>query len=170
MTRALLGLGANIGNPCRQLLDAAEAIKRSPGIKLLALSPMYRSAPMGPPDQPDFVNACALLDTKLDAHGLLKRLQSIETTMGRVKHRHWGERVIDLDLLLFEDQLITSSDLRVPHPGLTSRDFVLRPLIDLLGPSFTLPDGSTLAAHLQTAANHRLERLENTPHTAGYKS
>lgn len=156
---ALVGLGANIGEPLKQLTRAVAGLLHHNAITLRAVSPVYRSTPMGPSDQPDFYNACVHLETSLSAQALLNELQAIENAQGRVRHRHWGERCIDLDLLLFDAEVIHSSSLTVPHPGLSERDFVLRPLIDLLGPDYRLPSGETLSQCLQSATDHQLQPL-----------
>ena len=159
MKPALVGLGANIDSPLEQISSAVTALGAHDAINLVGVSPIYRSAPMGPSDQPDFYNACAHLETSLTAPALLAVLQAFEKAQGRIRHRHWGERCIDLDLLLYAAEVIASDTLTVPHPGLKARDFVLRPLIDLLGPDYRLPSGETLSQCLRAAPDHRLQPI-----------
>jgi len=130
---AYIGLGANIGDPIKQLQQALDSLSLAPKTRITKTAAVYRSAPMGPQDQPDFYNTCAALDTQLSAHELLSELQNIERAMGRIKRRHWGERCIDLDLLLYDQQRHNCPILTLPHPGIGERDFVLAPLIELTG-------------------------------------
>lgn len=132
---AYLGLGANLGDPAAQLLDAARRLDRVPGIRVLRLSPAYRSAAHGPP-QPDYLNAALEIDTTLAPQVLLEVALQVEQTMGR--HRdgaRWGPRPIDIDLLLFEGVVLQGAAaepaLAVPHPRIAERRFVLQPLCDL---------------------------------------
>lgn len=131
---AYLGLGSNLGDR-RALLDAACAmIGRLPGTELTARSRVYETPPMGPQDQGAYLNMAVQIATTLDPTALLKHLQQIEADLGRVNaddRQHWGPREIDLDLLFFGDAVIDQPDLTVPHPGITARWFVLRPLADL---------------------------------------
>lgn len=133
MKCAYIGLGANIGDPIKQLQEALDALSLAPKTRVTKTAAVYRSTPMGPQDQPDFYNTCAALDTQLSAHELLSELQNIERAMGRIKRRHWGERCIDLDLLLYDQQRHNCPILTLPHPGIGERDFVLAPLIELTG-------------------------------------
>ncbi|MHA7814967.1 MAG: 2-amino-4-hydroxy-6-hydroxymethyldihydropteridine diphosphokinase [Pseudohaliea sp.] len=144
MQRCYIGLGANLGHPLRQLRDAARALAGLPGCRPGPLSPLYRSAPLGPRDQPDFLNAVAALDTVLAPLDLLDALQHIEAGAGRVRGRRWGPRTLDLDLLLYGDRELQLPRLTVPHPGIAERAFVLWPLADLCGEDFRLPWGSDI--------------------------
>ncbi|VAW48879.1 2-amino-4-hydroxy-6-hydroxymethyldihydropteridinepyrophosphokinase, partial [hydrothermal vent metagenome] len=101
-------------------------------------SPFYGSTPLGPSDQPDFVNAVCLIETEFTPCALLRALKTIEIEQGRVKKRHWGERLIDLDILLFDDLELTSDVLTIPHRDMTLRDFVLIPLLDI-APDLIIP-------------------------------
>lgn len=141
MIEAFVGLGSNIENPGKQLQTACQKLAALPKTQLVALSAVYESPPMGPPDQPWYLNACARLQTLREPEDLLDALLAIEAHMGRVRHRRWGERCIDLDLLLFGNRRIQSDRLTVPHPGLYTRDFVLRPLSDLVGSEYVMPNG-----------------------------
>lgn len=159
MVRCLVGLGANIGNPLSQLRQAVHALQNHSDIAQVRTSPVYRSPPMGPPDQPDYLNAVARLDTGLAPEALLDVLQEIEHGAGRERGRRWGPRTLDLDLLLYGDRHIDTPRLTVPHPGLDKRAFVLAPLRDLVGAGFVLPDGTTLDEALARRLDSRLQRL-----------
>jgi len=105
----------------------------------LAMSPLYESEPMGPSDQPDYVNAVCAFDTDLEPEALLAALQRIEAANGRVRPApRWSARTLDLDILLCEDRVVATADLVVPHPGIAERAFVLRPLVDL-DPALAVP-------------------------------
>jgi 2-amino-4-hydroxy-6-hydroxymethyldihydropteridine diphosphokinase len=137
--RCHVGLGSNLDDPPRHIEDAIEALKRLPGCTLVDVSPLYASAPMGPPDQPDYCNAVAALDTALAPLELLGELQALEAAHGRVRDRHWDARTLDLDLLLYGNLIMDSALLTLPHPGLSSRDFVLYPLADVAPPDLPIP-------------------------------
>jgi len=143
-----VGVGANLGDPVAQARSACQALATDlPESMVVRCSQLYRNPPMGPPDQPDYVNAVAWLRSSLPAAELLHALQVIEQRMGRCRNgERWGPRLIDLDLLLYGDEIIVQPGLRVPHPGLVERDFVLFPLLEIapdvripqLGPLTTL--------------------------------
>ena len=130
--QSYIGLGSNLDNPELQLEKALAALRDMPDTSLVKYSSFYRSMPLGPSDQPDFINAVALLDTHLTAGQLLSQLQSIENRQGRVRNgQKWGPRILDLDILLYGDQVIGEPELTVPHPGIRHRNFVLMPLLEL---------------------------------------
>ena len=126
-----IGLGSNLANPVEQIKKAFDALALLPKTRVIKHSQLYASKPQGPQDQPDFVNAVSLIETELEPLDLLDALQGIEQQHGKVKKRHWGERLIDLDILLYGDQVIDSERLTVPHKEMTHRDFVLLPLADV---------------------------------------
>ena len=128
---AYIGLGSNLGDPIQQIQTAFSELSALPAIRMVAQSPLYRSPPVGPADQPDYINAVACIRTALSAEMLLDALQELEQVHHRRRIRHWGPRTLDLDLLLFGDQVIQSERLTVPHPQMTKRRFVLQPLIDI---------------------------------------
>ncbi|MDT8448775.1 MAG: 2-amino-4-hydroxy-6-hydroxymethyldihydropteridine diphosphokinase [Wenzhouxiangellaceae bacterium] len=140
MTRAFVGLGSNLDEPAAQLERAFEALAALPGTRLVARSPVYRTAPVGDPDQPEFRNAVAELATTLAAPDLLAAMQDVERRQGRRRdpRRRFGPRTIDLDLLMYGDSVIRQPGLVVPHPRLAGRAFVLRPLADL-APALEIP-------------------------------
>ncbi|ACX52963.1 2-amino-4-hydroxy-6-hydroxymethyldihydropteridine pyrophosphokinase [Ammonifex degensii KC4] len=140
--KALVGLGSNLGDRLQNLKAALSALGRTPGIKLEKVAPLYRSAPWGKTDQPDFFNTVALISTFLSPFGLLASLLEIEKELGRRRENEerWGPRPIDLDLLLYEDLAVETEELVLPHPRLTERAFVVVPLADLM-PELKLPNG-----------------------------
>lgn len=162
MVRAYIGLGSNLDDPVRQLHRALASLAQLPHSRLAGCSRFYRSAPLGPQDQPDYVNAVAALDTSLPAEALLDALQTIETAQGRVRLRRWGPRTLDLDLLLYGNEVLATSRLSVPHPGLSERNFVLYPLYEL-APDLRLPDGRALAELLVRCDAAGLEPLADAP-------
>lgn len=156
--KAWVGLGSNLKDPLAQLALAITGLASLPRTSLLAQSSFYRSSPMGPQDQPDFVNGVVLLATELPAEALLDELQTLEENHGRERIVHWGPRTLDLDLLLYGDQKISSERLTVPHPGVAVRDFVLRPLLEL-DPELVLPNGLSASSLLATCTDNNLKRL-----------
>lgn len=128
MIRCYIGLGSNLGDS-RQILT--EAVSKLATLGVIKTSKLYQSPPMGPQDQPNYLNAVVQLETDLAAFALLDRLQGFEQEAGRVRLRHWGERTLDLDLLLYGDETIQNERLTVPHVGVLERDFVLIPLLDI---------------------------------------
>ena len=134
-----IGLGSNLDNPELQLEMALAALNDIPDTSLVKHSSFYRSIPLGPSDQPDFINAVALLDTHLTARQLLSQSQLIENRRGRVRcGQKWGPRILDLDILLYGDQVIDEPELTVPHSGIRYRNFVLMPLLEL-APDLEIP-------------------------------
>lgn len=159
MERVYIGLGSNLAEPLAQLRDAFDALAQLPDSQLAATSALYASDPLGPADQPRYVNAVAALDTALTPLQLLDALQAIEQRQGRQrKAERWGPRTLDLDILLFGERLIDEPRLVVPHYHLHARAFVLYPLADV-APNLTLPDGRTLQALLAACPFVGLERL-----------
>ncbi|MDT8281839.1 MAG: 2-amino-4-hydroxy-6-hydroxymethyldihydropteridine diphosphokinase [Gammaproteobacteria bacterium] len=138
-----IGLGSNIQQPEGQIKNAIITLNDLPDIRVIKDSGYFKSKPMGPGDQPDYVNAVVELETSLDAVELLQHCKHIEQQQGRVKLRHWGERCIDLDILLYEDQQIHTEILTVPHPGICLRDFVFMPLLKL-NPEIEIPGAGRL--------------------------
>lgn len=146
-SRAYVGLGSNLENPIQQVSDALIELAQLQGSTLVCHSALYRSDPVGPPGQPDYINAVALLETQLEPLTLLDALQSVEQAHQRRRIQHWGPRTLDLDLLLFDDQSINNERLTVPHPYMAQREFVLYPLAEI-APDVRMPDGTTLDAML----------------------
>lgn len=144
MTICYIGLGANLNDPGAQIRAALQALMQLPHTRLLRVSSLYGSKPLGPQDQPDYQNAVAELETELQPLQLLDALQQQERDQGRVKLRHWGERCIDLDILLYGNQTLESERLNIPHKELKNRSFVVEPLRELV-PNLRLPDGSLVS-------------------------
>ena len=136
---AFIGLGSNLDDPAMQVRRALEALDGVHDTRVAGVSRLYRSSPLGPPGQPDYVNAVAAVETLLPAHALLDALQGIETLQGRVRGERWGPRIIDLDILTYGERRIEDERLSIPHPGIAVRPFVLRPLADLLEGVAELP-------------------------------
>ncbi|MGE8683719.1 MAG: 2-amino-4-hydroxy-6-hydroxymethyldihydropteridine diphosphokinase [Acinetobacter sp.] len=128
MTVTYIGLGSNLGDS-RQIL--IEAVQKLATLGTVKISRLYQSPPMGPQDQPNYLNAAVQLITDLAPLALLDELQRFEQESGRVRLRHWGERTLDLDLLIYGEEQIHNERLTVPHIGVMERDFVLMPLLDL---------------------------------------
>ncbi len=161
--RVFIGLGSNLDNPPAQLSGAFDALAALDASTLVAVSPCYRSAALGPPGQPDYVNAVAMLDTLIEPLRLLSELQGIERAHGRVRGVRWGPRTLDLDLLLYGNRIIDLPPrLRVPHPEIANRPFVLRPLHDL-APAITVPGQGQLARLLKRHAAAHLPRVPCRP-------
>ena len=129
--QAALSLGSNLGDRNGYIKSALTAIDRLPGTRVLRASKFYETAAWGVENQPDFINACALIDTDLPPHALLGACLGIEAALGRVRSEHWGPRVIDIDILLIEGFSCDSPVLTVPHPLIKQREFVLIPLREL---------------------------------------
>lgn len=156
--RCFIGLGSNLEDPLQQVQRALQELGEQPDIHLQRHSPLYRSDPVGPAEQPDYINAVAEIWTSLEPLALLDRLQWLELCHQRVRLQHWGPRTLDLDLLLYGDLILDTERLTVPHPYMTQRSFVLYPLADL-EPELVLPDGRTLNQYLADCPMGTLEQL-----------
>lgn len=143
MTTAFVGLGSNLGDREGYLLAALRAMPAC-GLAVDAVSSVYETDPLGPP-QPDYLNAVAKVSTGLPAREVLAALKAIEAQLGREHTERWGPREIDLDLLLYGDEMIDTDDLCVPHPEMTKRSFVLVPLLEI-APDLDLPSGEPASA------------------------
>lgn len=158
MHQVYIALGSNLQSPVAQLQKALTSLSELPQVTVKKISPFYQSAPLGPQDQPDFINAVALLETSLSAIELLDVLQSIENNQGRVRHRHWGERTLDLDILLFNNDVINTPRLTVPHYAMREREFVIVPLFDI-APNLMLPTGESVAELREQFINHTMQPI-----------
>ncbi|UXI01679.1 2-amino-4-hydroxy-6-hydroxymethyldihydropteridine diphosphokinase [Photobacterium sp. TY1-4] len=144
MIRAYIAIGSNLGNPVGQAREAMAALSAVPGIDVVAESSLYSSTPMGPQNQPDYINAVVAVDTTLTPLELLDQTQAIELAHGRVrKAERWGPRTLDLDIILYGDLTHECERLTVPHYGMKVREFVLYPLAEI-APDLILPDQSAL--------------------------
>ena len=152
MTTAYIAIGSNLASPLEQVNAAVQALGDIPQSRLVAVSAFYRTPPLGPQDQPDYLNATAVLETALDAHTLLDDTQRIELQQGRVrKDERWGPRTLDLDIMLFGDEVIHSERLTVPHYDMKNRGFMLWPLFEI-APELHFPDGVALRSVLTQLA------------------
>jgi 2-amino-4-hydroxy-6-hydroxymethyldihydropteridine diphosphokinase len=155
-----IGLGANLNNPARQVEHAIGELAALPQSRLGAVSRLYRTAPLGPQDQPHFVNAAVRLDSALTPPALLEALQGIERAHGRVRDgRRWGPRTLDLDLLLHGDLNSRQPGLTLPHPEIHRRAFVLVPLLDIAPPTLLVPGQGVLAELLERCGDDGIEPL-----------
>ena len=155
---AWVGIGANLGDARANVLDAIERLSRLPGARLLQTSPLYRTAPIDSSGD-DYINAVAALDTDLDAHALLQALFAIEQAHGRERPYRNAPRTLDLDLLLYGDQVIDDAPtLIVPHPRMHERAFVLAPLADV-APDLVIPGRGAVSALRAQVADQAIERL-----------
>ncbi|AMG93364.1 MULTISPECIES: 2-amino-4-hydroxy-6-hydroxymethyldihydropteridine diphosphokinase [Citrobacter] len=148
MTLVYIALGSNLASPLEQVNAAVNAIGEIPESRIVALSSFYRTPPLGPQDQPDYLNAAVALATTLEAETLLDHTQRIELQQGRVrKAERWGPRTLDLDIMLFGDRVINSERLTVPHYDMKNRGFMLWPLFEI-APDLHFPDGTSLQQRL----------------------
>ncbi len=154
-----IGLGSNLATPAIQIEAARSAISALEPIQELAFSSLYQSPPMGPQDQPDYVNAVMAIKTSLSAICLLRALQKIELDQGRVrKEERWGARTLDLDILLYGQQVIDLPDLIVPHYGIAERAFVLYPLQEI-APEVNIPNKGKIVDLVRQCPKAGLSRL-----------
>lgn len=153
MSVAFVALGSNLNHPVNQIKLAMDHLKDHPAIQFIQASSFYANPPLGPKDQPDFVNAVAKIKTDLSAFELLKVLQEIEKKQGRMRLIHWGPRTIDLDLLLYDQQVLNEPKLTLPHPGILERSFVLYPLLEL-DEEIKLPNGKWLKEYQYQVDNN----------------
>jgi len=160
--RAYIGLGANLGDPVAQLRAALVALDRLPQTCLVTASSFYRSAPVGYAEQPDFYNAVAAIDTALPPQALLAALLDIERAGGRTREFSNAPRTIDLDLLLYGEQVVSEPGLDVPHPRMAERAFVLLPLAEI-APGCRIPGHDPLPALLHAVFGQPVERLAADP-------
>jgi 2-amino-4-hydroxy-6-hydroxymethyldihydropteridine diphosphokinase len=157
--RAYIGLGSNLADPIDQVKTAISNLQSLPDSQLITWSALYASPPMGPQDQPDYINAVVEVETALSAHQLLDALQGIEQQQGRIRKRHWGERTLDLDVLLYGQNEIDDERLQIPHPGISLRAFVLYPLAEV-APDLNIPQAGKIAQLLQHCPRDGLRKLE----------
>ena len=157
MASCYIGLVANLNAPDAQITLALQALHKLPKTRFIAYSSLYGSKPLGPQDQPDYLNAVAHIDTELTPLELLDALQQQERDQGREKLRHWGERCIDLDILLYDDLQLHSERLNIPHLELAKRSFVVVPLAEL-APELRLPSGQ-LITEITPEFNGELQKL-----------
>ena len=158
-TRAYVALGANLGEPVAHLRAAVADLDALPGTRVVARSSLYRSAPVGLVDQPDFINAVVAVDTALEALPLLRTLLAIEARHGRVRSVPNAPRTLDLDLLMHGDTIMAGAELTLPHPRMHERAFVLLPLLEI-APDVQLPGLGAARSFLSAVAGQAIERSE----------
>jgi 2-amino-4-hydroxy-6-hydroxymethyldihydropteridine diphosphokinase len=157
--RAYVGIGSNLNDPVAQVLEAVEELEMVPDTILVERSSLYSGKPMGPADQPDYVNAVVSLDTLLSPEELFRSLVSIEDQQGRTRGGEpWGPRIIDLDLLLYGNSVINTATLTVPHPRMHERDFVIVPLEEIAG-NVKIPGRGFLYSLINSCESHSLRKL-----------
>jgi len=154
-----IALGSNLNEPIQQIKTALKALKSLLHSQLINHSSLYVSRPMGPQDQEDYINAVAKLETSLSPLELLNQLQTIENNQGRQRTaEQWGPRTLDLDLLLYGQQIIKNDRLTVPHYGIKQRNFVVLPLAEI-EPLLRLPDNSPISLLKQQVGNQGIQKL-----------
>lgn len=158
MVEVFVGLGSNLDSPITQVAHAMTELAQLPDSNLVKSSSLYKSPPLGPQDQPDFINAVVMLKTELAPPVLLHELKKIEQHHGRIRTRHWGERTLDLDLLLYGSLTMQTPDLTLPHPQLALRSFVLEPLLEI-APEVEVPGLGRAAALYQRLSAAPLEKI-----------
>jgi 2-amino-4-hydroxy-6-hydroxymethyldihydropteridine diphosphokinase len=163
-TIAYIGLGSNLSQPIKQVQSAISEIEKIAQSNIVNVSSLYLSKPMGPQDQDDYINAVLAIETTLTPLELLDALQDIENKAGRVrKENRWGARILDLDIILFGNEIINSDRLIVPHYGMKEREFVLLPLAeiaaDLILPSPTVTERKSVKLLSQNIANNSIVKL-----------
>ncbi|HCH0658349.1 TPA: 2-amino-4-hydroxy-6-hydroxymethyldihydropteridine diphosphokinase [Enterobacter asburiae] len=158
MTLAYIAIGSNLASPLEQVNAAVQALGEIPQSEIVAVSSFYRTPPLGPQDQPDYLNAAVALETALDADTLLDNTQRIELQQGRVrKAERWGPRTLDLDIMLFGHETINTERLTVPHYDMKNRGFMLWPLFEV-APDLIFPDGIPLRTILDNLNAERPAR------------
>ncbi len=169
MKTAYLGLGTNLGDRLANLAAALRGLAADPGLVIVRGSSVYESKPVGVLEQPDFLNMVVLIETTLAPAGLLQHCHWIEAQMGRERRERWGPRLIDLDLLAYEDVVSTEERLVLPHPRMHERSFVLTPLAEI-APEFSLNHTNVcdLAAQVGEAGLSRLMSCEDFSQLAGF--
>jgi 2-amino-4-hydroxy-6-hydroxymethyldihydropteridine diphosphokinase len=156
---AYVAIGSNLNSPAERVREAFERLIALPSVSSLQRSRLYSSAPMGPQDQPQYINAAAGFVTQLGARELLEQLLGIEQAMGRDRTTRWGPRIIDLDLLWMVDAAVDEPGLTVPHPGVSMRNFVLYPLADI-APALNIPGLGQVQALLRGVGSHAISVLD----------
>lgn len=161
MAVVFLGLGSNLGDPKANLCEAVERLSARPDLRLVRVSSLYLTAPVGYTDQPDFLNAAAIIETDLSPTDLQAFTKEIENEMGRTRNFRWGPRVIDIDILLYDSASISDPDLTIPHPSMMERAFVMEPMAEI-APDLVLPGGKTPGEVLPELGDQGVVRLPET--------
>lgn len=147
MNKVFIGLGSNLDSPLNHIQEAIQTLQQHPDVSNWQVSSLYSSKPVGPQDQPDYINAVACFNTPLAPIAVLDMLQNIEQDHQRVREQYWGPRTLDLDILLYNQETIAQPRLTIPHPFMLERGFVLKPLAEL-EPTLTLFNGNPINEQL----------------------
>ena len=161
MARAFLSLGSNLGDRAATLDAALRELEASGEVRVVRRSSLYATAPVGKTDQPEFYNLAVEVETALAPEALLDRCQAVERHLGRVRGERWGPRTLDMDILLYDRQVVSTERLIIPHAELLRRRFVLEPLLQI-APDAALPDGSPIAPQLPRVADQPVRRLASS--------
>lgn len=167
--RAYVALGSNLGDPLTTVQAAFGALRSLPETVLAAASSLYRSVPVGLRNQPDFINAVAALDTRLDADALLAELFAVEARFGRRRDYHHAPRTLDLDLLLHGDETCSAAQLTLPHPRMHERAFVLLPLLEL-APDIAIPGHGPARELMKSCREQKLAKLAIIPSVPDHRT
>lgn len=158
--RAVLSLGSNLGERMEYLQGALDALLEAPGMRLVGLSPVYETTPVGGPEQPEYLNAVLVVETKLSPGTLLERARGVEDAFDRTREVRWGPRTIDVDLVAVGDQTLAEPDLTLPHPRAHERAFVLIPWSDV-DPDAELPGHGRVADLAKDISRHGVRRRDD---------
>jgi len=159
MTIAYIGLGSNMESPRQHITTAIHSLGEIQSTDILNVSSLYKSKPLGPQNQGDYINAVVQIETEMEPTELLDCLQAIENEHGRVRAEHWGPRIIDLDILMFGDEIIQNNILTIPHPEITNRSFVIVPLAEI-DPACVIPGKGLVSDLLLEIDQDGLEILQ----------
>ena len=159
-TRVTVALGSNLGNRLENLQGGLDALFDAPGLDLVAVSPVYQTAPVGGPRQPDYLNAVLIATTTLPAHAVLERCHGVEAVYGRVRDEVWGPRTLDLDIIVYGDVVSDDPELTLPHPRAHERAFVLAPWLDI-DPDAEVPGWGRVSDLLAKVDHADVRRLDD---------
>ena len=158
--RVIIALGSNLGNRLENLQGGMDALFDAPGLTFVAVSPVYETVPVGGPEQPDYLNAVLMAETSLPARTVLDRCHGVEAALGRVRNEIWGPRTLDLDLIVYGDEVSADPELTLPHPRAHERAFVLAPW-HAIDPDATIPGRGAVADLLAAAGPAGVRRLDS---------
>jgi 2-amino-4-hydroxy-6-hydroxymethyldihydropteridine diphosphokinase len=159
-TRVTIALGSNLGQRLENLQGGLDALFDAPGLALVAVSPVYQTAPVGGPQQPDYLNAVLIATTTLPAHAVLERCQGVEAVFGRVRDEAWGPRTLDLDIIVYGDVVSDDPELTLPHPRAHERAFVLAPW-HAIDPDAEIPSWGQVSDLLAKVGSADIQRLDD---------
>ena len=159
MTIAYIGLGSNMNSPVKQIKSAITSIEEIIYTKIIGVSSLYKSKPVGPQNQDDYINAVIKIETKLVPYQLLECLHDIEEKHGRIRKEHWGPRILDLDILIFGNEIMVDEKLTIPHPEIENRSFVLAPLIEI-DPDCIIPKKGLASDLLATIGKDNIVQIQ----------